>query len=66
MIVDDTLHHQQHAILEDSFTKLQVAINTGNSIIWEYDVVNQVFIDPISNNCKDNSLFAIYFQDVFK
>ncbi len=67
VIVDDTLHHQQHAILEDSFTKLQVAINTGNSIIWEYDVVNnQVFIDPILNNCKDNSLLQFISRISFQ
>lgn len=63
VIVDDTLHHQQHAILEDSFTKLQVAINTGNSIIWEYDVINdQVYIDPGLNDFKDNSLFQFIPQ----
>lgn len=67
VIVDDTLHHQQHAILEDSFTKLQVAINTGNSIIWEYDVVNnQVFIDPVLNNCKDNSLLQFISRISFQ
>ena len=63
VIVDDTLHHQQHAILEDSFTKLQVAINTGNSIIWEYDVVNdKAYVDPILNDFKDNSLLQFIPQ----
>ncbi len=67
VIVDDTLYHQQHTILEDSFTKLQVAINTGNSIIWEYDVINnQVFIDPVLNNCKDNSLLQFISRISFQ
>lgn len=63
VILDDTLNHQQHIMLEESLTKLQVAINKDNSVIWEYDVLNDhIYIDPLFNDCKNNNLLQFLSQ----
>lgn len=62
MVFDNTENYHKAEQIRDNLAKLKVAVDTGQSIMWEYDVPNKHLTvdfslnDDVENN-KDLSLF---------
>ncbi|WP_227742597.1 hypothetical protein [Parabacteroides distasonis] len=40
IVFDDTENHIKREQIENSLARLKVSVDTGDSILWEYDVEN--------------------------
>lgn len=56
IVFDDSENYQKKEQIKDALARLKVSVDTGDSILWEYDVANDIMAmdfglnDDISNN----------------
>lgn len=62
IVFDDTENHQKAEQIRDNLAKLKVAVDTGESIMWEYDVPTQKLTMDFSlnDNFESNENLALF------
>ena len=67
IVFDDTESYHKTEEIQYNLTKLKAAVDTGESVIWEYDIAtDSLSVDFSLNDDVENSLFLTYLkQDRF-
>lgn len=67
IVFDDTENYHKTEEIQYNLTKLKAAVDTGESVIWEYDIAtDRLSVDFSLNDDVESSLFLTYLkQDRF-